>query len=200
MRVILIGATGTIGREVSKALAGGHEVVASSRTNYDFRIDISQPASIEVFFRQAGKFDAVISAAGDARFGDLDKLTHDDYLFSLTNKLMGQVNLVRIGQHFINDNGSFTLTSGFLAQEPIPGSSAISMVNAGVEGFVRAAALELNRGIRVNVVSPIWVKETLEAMGRDSATGMPAAQVARAYVASVEGTMSGALLDVRKTS
>jgi NAD(P)-dependent dehydrogenase (short-subunit alcohol dehydrogenase family) len=82
----------------------------------------------------------------------------------------------------------------------MPGSSAISMVNAGLKGFVRAAALELKRGIRVNVVSPIWVKETLVAMGRDSATGMPAAQVARSYVASVEGTMSGAVLDVREIS
>ncbi len=198
MRVILIGSTGTIGREISKALTGRYEVVAAGRSNNDFRIDISQPDSIEAFFRRAGKFDAVVSAAGDARFGELDKLTQDDYLFSLTNKLMGQANLVRIGQHFINDNGSFTLTSGFLAQQPMPGSSAISMVNAGVEGFVRAAALELKRGVRVNVVSPIWVKETLEAMGWDSSAGMPAAQVARAYVASVEGTMSGAVLDVRE--
>lgn len=142
----------------------------------------------------------MVSAVGDARFGDLDKLTQDDYLFSLTNKLMGQANLVRIWQQFIINNGSFTLTRGFLAQEPMPGSSAISMVNAGLEGFVRAAALELKRGIRVNVVSPIWVKETLEAMGRDSATGMPAAQAARAYVASVEGTMSGAVVDVREIS
>jgi NAD(P)-dependent dehydrogenase (short-subunit alcohol dehydrogenase family) len=200
MRVILIGARGTIGSEVLKALTGRHEVVTAGRSSGDFRIDISQPASIEAFFRQAGKFDAVVSAAGDARFGELDKLTQDDYLFSLTNKLMGQANLVRIGRQFINDNGSFTLTSGFLAQEPMPGSSAISMVNAGLEGFVRAAALELKRGIRVNVVSPIWVKETLEAMGRESATGMPAGQVARSYVASVEGTMSGAVLDVRQIS
>jgi len=189
---------GTIGSEVLKSLADRHEVVTAGRSNGDYRIDISQPTSIEAFFRQAGKFDAVVSAAGDARFGELDKLTQDDYLFSLTNKLMGQANLVRIGQQFINDNGSFTLTSGFLAQVPMPGSSAISMVNAGLEGFVRAAALEMKRGIRVNVVSPIWVKETLEAMGWDSSTGMPAAQVARSYVASVEGTMSGAVLDVRE--
>jgi NAD(P)-dependent dehydrogenase (short-subunit alcohol dehydrogenase family) len=200
MRVILIGATGTIGREVLRALTGRHEVVTAGRSSGDFRIDISRPASIEAFFRQAGKFDAVVSAAGSARFGELDKLDQDDYLFSMTNKLMGQANLVRVGQQFINDNGSFTLTSGFLAQEPMPGSSAISMVNAGLEGFVRAAALELNRGIRVNVVSPIWVKETLVAMGRDSSTGMSAAQVARSYVASIEGTMSGAVLDVRQIS
>ena len=197
MRVILIGATGTIGSRVLQALAGRHEVVAAGRSEGNFRIDISQPASIEAFFKQAGKFDAVVSAAGDARFGELAKLTQDDYLFSLTNKLMGQANLIRIGQHFINDNGSFTLTSGFLAQVPMPGSSAISMVNAGLEGFVRAAALELKRGIRVNAVSPIWVKETLEAMGWDSSAGMPAAQVALTYVASVEGAMSGEVLDVR---
>jgi len=200
MRVILIGAAGTIGSKVLQALTGRHEVITAGRTSGDFRVNMSRPESIEAFFHQAGKFDAVVSAAGDARFGELDKLTYDDYLFSLTNKLMGQVNLVRIGQHFISDNGSFTLTSGYLAQEPIPGSSAISMVNAGLDGFVRAAALELTRGIRVNVVSPIWVKETLEAMGRDSAPGMAAAQVARAYVASVEGTMSGAVLDVLKIS
>lgn len=200
MRVILIGARGTIGSKVLQALKERHEVVTAGRSSGDFRFDISQPASIEAFFKQAGRFDALVSAAGDARFGELDKLTHEDYLFSLTNKLMGQANLVRIGQHFISDNGSFTLTSGYLAQEPIPGSSAISMVNAGLEGFIRASALEMKRGVRVNVVSPIWVKETLEAMGRDSSSGMPAAQVARAYVASVEGTMSGSVLDVRKIS
>jgi NAD(P)-dependent dehydrogenase (short-subunit alcohol dehydrogenase family) len=198
MRVILIGARGTIGSKVLQALAERHEVVTAGRSSGDFRFDISQPASIETFFKQAGRFDALVSAAGTARFGELDKLTHDDYLFSLTNKLMGQANLVRVGQHFINDNGSFTLTSGYLAQEPIPGSSAISMVNAGLEGFVRAAALEMKRGVRVNVVSPIWVKETLETMGRESTGGMPAVQVARTYVASVEGSMSGSVLDVRK--
>ncbi len=140
-------------------------------------------------YRHAGQFDAVVSAAGSARFGALAELSDEDYLFSLRNKLMGQVNLVRIGQRHISDNGSFTLTSGVLAREPMPGSSAISMVNAGLEGFVRAAQLELPRGIRINVVSPVWVLETLRALGRDPATGMPAERVARAYVASVTGTI-----------
>ena len=110
---------------------------------------------------------------------------------------MGQVNLVRFGRKHIADNGSFTLTSGVLAQTPMPGSGAISMVNAGLEGFVRAAQLELTRGVRVNVVSPVWVKETLEAMGRNSSSGMPSNQVARAYVASVSGTQRGVVFDVR---
>lgn len=196
MRVILIGGTGTIGREVAKALALNNEVVTASRSGGTLRVDIADPASVEAMFRGAGAFDAVVCAAGSARFGPLDDLEYDDFLFSCRNKLMGQVNLVRIGRAYINDNGSFTLTSGVLAREPMPGSSAVSMVNAGLEGFVRAAQLELERGVRVNVVSPVWVQETLLAMGHKTLEGMPAALVARAYLASVTGTMKGTVLDV----
>ena len=197
MRVIVIGATGTIGREVAKALQVEHEVVTASRSGGTLHVDIADPESIEAMYRKAGSFDAVVSAAGAAKFGALADLEYDDYLFSLKNKLMGQVNLVRIGQRFITANGSFTLTSGVLAHEPMPGSCAISMVNAGLEGFVRAAQLELEKGLRVNVVSPVWVQETLIALGRDPAEGMPAATVARAYLASVTGSMRGKVLDVR---
>jgi NAD(P)-dependent dehydrogenase (short-subunit alcohol dehydrogenase family) len=196
MRVIVVGGTGTIGREVARALAVKHEVVIAGRTSGLLRVDIAYPESVEAMYREAGSFDALVSAAGEARFGPLDDLGDDDFLFSFRHKLMGQINLVRIGRNYINDNGSFTLTSGILAREPMPGSSAVSMVNAGLEGFVRAAQLELERGVRVNVVSPVWVQETLLAMGRQTAEGMPAALVARAYLASIDGTMQGAVLDV----
>lgn len=196
MRIILIGGNGTIGREVAHALSAAHEVVTAGRSSGDLRVDMVDPESVASMFRKAEAFDAVVSAAGSARFGPLDDLDYDDFLFSFRNKLMGQVNLVRIGRNFINDNGSFTLTSGVLATRPMPGSSAVSMVNAGLEGFVRAAQLELERGVRVNVVSPVWVQETLLAMGRKTAEGMPAALVARAYMASVTGTMKGSVLDV----
>jgi len=196
MRIILIGGSGTIGREVAKLLAGEHEVLTASRSGGMLRVDIAEPASVETLFREAGAVDAVVCAAGSARFGPLDDLEYDDFLFSFRNKLMGQVNLVRIGRNFINDNGSFTLTSGVLAREPMPGSSAISLVNAGLEGFVRAAQLELERGVRVNIVSPVWVQETLLAMGNNLLEGMPARLVARAYLASVTGTMKGTVLEV----
>lgn len=196
MRIILIGGSGTIGREVAQALGAHHQVVTASRHGGMLRVDIAEPESVVAMFREAGSFDAVVSAAGSARFGPLDDLDYDDFLFSFRNKLMGQANLVRIGRTFINDNGSFTLTSGVLAREPMPGSSAVSMVNAGLEGFVRAAQLEMERGVRVNVVSPVWVQETLLAMGRKGTEGMPAALVARAYVAAVTGTMKGTVLDV----
>jgi NAD(P)-dependent dehydrogenase (short-subunit alcohol dehydrogenase family) len=197
MRVIVVGGTGTIGSAVVAALLAGHEVVAAGRTRGAVQVDLALPDSIRAMFQEVGRFDAVISAAGQAKFGSLDDLTDADYLFSFSNKLMGQVNLVRIGRQFIADGGSFTLTSGVLSQEPMKGSASISMVNAGLEGFVRAAALELPRGIRVNVVSPPWVTETLVARKMDPSHGMPAASVALAYLTSVEGTMTGQTLDPR---
>jgi len=197
MRVIVIGASGTIGKAVVEALADRHEVVQVGRRTGDHQVDIASKESIERFFSEAGPFDALVSAAGDARFRPLDSLTDEDFSFSLSNKLMGQVNLVRAGLQHVRDGGSFTVTSGLLARYPAPGSAAITLVNAGLEGFARVAALEAPRGVRVNVVSPTWVSETLVAMGRDGSGGLPAATVARAYVESVEGTRTGEILDVR---
>ena len=197
MKIIVIGATGTIGRAVVDLLAPYHDIVKVGLKSGDLQVDIASKDSIRKLFQSVGSFDAVVSAAGLAAFGSLDELGDEDYMLGLSNKLMGQVNLVREGQKHINDNGSFTLTSGVLSQNPMPGSASISMVNAGLEGFVRAAALEVKRGIRVNVVSPIWVKETMEAMGMDASEGMSAVQTALAYKESVEGKRNGEVLDVR---
>jgi NAD(P)-dependent dehydrogenase (short-subunit alcohol dehydrogenase family) len=197
MKIIVVGATGTIGKEVVKLLSLGHEVVGVGHRSGDFQVDITSKDSIDRLYQAVGLFDAVISTTGLVRFGSLNELTDEDYLFGLTSKLMGQVNLVRIGRKYININGSFTLTSGLLSQHPIPGSSSVSMVNAGLEGFVRAAALEMERGVRINVVSPIFVKETMEALKMDSSQGMPAAKVALSYKASVESQRNGEVLDVR---
>jgi NAD(P)-dependent dehydrogenase (short-subunit alcohol dehydrogenase family) len=198
MRVIVVGGTGTIGSAVVQALSARHEVVVAGRKAGTVHVDLASTESIRAMFQSVGAFDAVVSAAGQAKFGSLAELTDADYLFSFSNKLMGQANLVRIGQQFIADGGSFTLTTGVLSREPIKGSASISMVNAGLEGFVRAAALELPHGVRVNVVSPPWVTETLVARKMDPSQGMPAASVAKAYLASIEGTMTGQTLDPRR--
>jgi NAD(P)-dependent dehydrogenase (short-subunit alcohol dehydrogenase family) len=197
MKVVIVGATGTIGRAVAEALSGRHEIIPVSHSKGDHRVDLTSRDSIERLFQTIGPFDALVSAAGQAAFKPLPDLTDEDFQLSLTNKLMGQVNLVRIGLRHINEGGSFTLTSGILAREPMPGSAAISLVNSGIEGFAAAAALERPRNIRVNVVSPPWVSETLAAMGMDPTGGMPAAQVARAYVQSVEGQDRGKVIDAR---
>jgi len=196
MRILVVGATGTIGQAVVAALKPRHEVVAASRTKSALKVDLASRASIENLFRSAGPVDAVVCAAGDARFKPLAQLSDEDFQFCLANKLMGQVNLVRVGLSHVNDRGSITVTSGVLARNPMPGSAAISLVNAGLEGFVRGAALEAPRGIRVNVVSPPWVTETLKAFGMDPTPGQPAAAVAQLYVGSVEGRASGATLEL----
>lgn len=197
MKIMVVGASGTIGKAVADALSARHEVVRASRKG-DVLIDLTDSASIASAFRTAANLDAVVCTAGAARWKPLGELSEEDYLFSLTNKLLGQVNLVRLGMKHLREGGSFTLTSGVLAHEPTPGSAAVTTVNAALEAFARAAALELPRGLRVNVVSPPWVAETLQAMGKDPSGGMPAAEVAKAYVEAVEGRRSGETIDARK--
>ena len=197
MKVVIIGATGIIGQAVAQALSAHHQIVRVAHSRGEYQVDLASKASVQQLFELVAPFDAVICAGGQAKFEPLAALTDEDFQFSLSNKLMGQVNLVRVGLSYISDNGSFTLTSGVLAREPVPGSAAVSLVNGGLDSFVCAAALEMTRGIRVNVVSPPWVSETLEAMGQDASTGMPAAQVAAAYVESVESQRTGEVLDAR---
>jgi len=196
MRIIVVGATGTIGKAIVAALSGNHEVLAASRKS-KLRVDISDPQSIRAMFKAAGRVDAVVSAAGDARFKPLAQLGDEDFQFSMANKLMGQVNLVRFGMDSLADGGYFTLTSGVLAKAPMPGSGAISLVNAGLEGFARAAALEAPRGIRVNVVSPPWITDTLRAFGMDPSIGIPPEAAAKSYVESVLGKRTGEVLEPR---
>lgn len=196
MSILVVGGTGTIGSAVVEEL-DEYDVIVAGHTSGEVQVDLADPSSVEQLFQTVGPVDAVLSCAGEAAFGALDELADDDFDVSLSNKLMGQVNLVRRGLDAVADGGVFTLTSGVLAQEPIEGSAAISLVNAGLEGFVRAAALEMPRGIRINVVSPPWVDETLEAMGMDVPDSLPAATVAAAYRASLEGTQNGVTIDAR---
>ena len=194
MRILIVGATGTVGRAVVAALRERHEIIEASRRKAPQQVDITDLDSIRSLYERVGHVEAVIVVAGGAAWKPLADMTDADFDFSLRYKLMGQVNVVRIGTHWVRDGGSFTLTSGILAHQPVPGSAAVSIVNAGIEAFGRAAAVELPRGLRVNVVSPPWVAETLRAMGRDTAGGVPAAELARSYVESVEGTRTGEII------
>ncbi len=201
MKIVVIGATGTIGSAVAKLLGEKHEVLAVSRSSGNLRADITDKASLEKLFAAIGKVDAIVSAAGNAVFKPLAALTDADFELSLHDKLMGQVNVVRLGAQYVLPQGSITITSGVLSQEPMPGSAAISLVGAGLEGFARAAALELQGSkVRVNVVSPPWVTETLIAFKMDPSHGMPAAEVAKLFVQSVEGGGTGQIIDARNTS
>ena len=199
MKIVLIGATGIIGKAIAATLSDNHEIVALSRSAGENRVDITDKASLEKAFAAIGKVDAIVCAAGGAVFKPLADLSDADFEKCLHDKLMGQVNVVRVGSKYVRPGGSITITSGVLAEEPAPGGAAISLVNAGLEGFGRAAALELaSNKIRVNVVSPPWVTETLLALKMAPANGLPAADVAKAYARSVEGNATGQTIDARK--
>jgi NAD(P)-dependent dehydrogenase (short-subunit alcohol dehydrogenase family) len=197
---LVIGATGSIGAAVVHALEARHEVLSASQTRSALKVDLADPNSIKQLYANVGPLDAVVSAAGESAFRPLLALSDADFALCLTSKLMGQVNLVRFGADLLADGGSFTLTTGILSRQPMPGSAAISAANAGLEGFVRAAALELPRGQRINAVAPGWVRETLVAMKMDPEPGMPAAQVAETYVRAVEGDATGQVWDTHSAS
>jgi NAD(P)-dependent dehydrogenase (short-subunit alcohol dehydrogenase family) len=196
MRILIVGATGTIGRPLVAALQGRHELVLASKQKAHEKVDIADPASIRALYKRVGKLDAVVSASGEAKFAPLARLTDEDFAFSMRSKLMGQVNLIRYGFESVSDGGSFTVTSGLLAREPMVGGAVASLINGALDSFTRAAALEAPRNIRVNVISPPWVTETLIALEMDTTNGMPAAEVARAYVDSIEGRQTGAVVSL----
>lgn len=195
MKILIVGATGTIGKAVAERLSEKHEIIRAGHRDGDHQVDLGSKASIEDLFNSVGTVDAVISTAGAANFAPFNELDDAAYELALSNKLMGQVNLVRVGRDHVSDGGSFTLTAGVLSRQPIPGSLVISMANGALESFAKAAALELDRGLRVNVVSPVFVKETMEMMGMDPTPGISAADTAKAYQAAVEGDSNGATLD-----
>jgi len=193
MKIVLIGASGTIGRAVHAELSQRHEIVSANATSGDFRVDIADPESIRQLYARVGAFDAVVSAAGKVHFGPLEQFTADQFDLGLRNKLMGQVNLVALGLAHIRDGGSFTLTSGLLNEDPIRQGASAAMVNGALEGFVRSAAIELPRGLRINLVSPTVIEEALPAYAPffRGVKAVPAAEAALGYARSVEGAQTG---------
>jgi len=188
MRIIVIGASGTLGAAIATDLDRRHEVIRVGRRG-PVRADLTDPASLGALFDDLGEVDAVVCAAASGTLARLDE-GDDEYWTGLDGKLIGQVDLVRLAMHRVRDGGSITLTGGRFA-EPTPGSTTGHLVNAGLEAFVGAAAIEMPRGIRLNIVSPGWLRETLAALGMEPAPGTPAVDVARAYAAVVEGDAHG---------
>ncbi len=124
-------------------------------------MDITSQESVEALFAQTGEVDAIVSTTGNLHFGPLSTMTDSQFNLGLQDKLLGQIRLALVGQHFLRDGGSITLVSGIVAQEPIAQGVNATTVNAGLEGFVRAAACELPRGIRINLISPTVLSESL---------------------------------------
>ena len=160
MKIVIVGASGTLGKKVTADFKKEHEVIKVGSKSGDIQADITQPDAIESMFKTIGSFDALICTAGSGHFGPLQKMTGKDFEVGLRSKLMGQINLVLIGQHYINSRGSFTLISGILSDDPIKNSANVAAVNAAINGFVHAAAMELEHGVRINAVSPGVVEDS----------------------------------------
>lgn len=198
MKIVLIGASGTLGKAIEKELAPRHEIISVGRNSGAIRADLRNFASLETLFRTTGSVDAIICAAGSVHFGPWNELTADKFEIGLRDKLMGQVNVVLAGQATLVDGGSFTLTSGILSEDPIRYGASASLVNGALESFVRAAAIELPRGQRINIVSPTLLQESADAYGPyfRGYRSVPASEAALAYSKSVEGAQTGQIYKV----
>lgn len=192
-KIVVIGATGTLGQAVSAELKARHEVIEAGATRGTHRVDSTDPASIERLFREIGKVDGVVTTTGKLHFGPLPEMSIEQFWIGLRDKLMGQINVVLAAQQYVNDGGSFTLTSGIVGDEPIRLGANATTVNLALEGFVRGAAIELPRGLRINVVSPSVLEESMPVFGPLFLGFEPVAgkRVALAYARSVDGAQTG---------
>ncbi len=196
MRILIIGGNGTIGQPVTEHFSKDNEVIVAGRNSGELTIDITDSGSIKKGLEQVGILDAIVCIAGEAKWADFKDLTEEDYYIGLKSKLMGQVNLVRIGQNYLNPNGSITLSTGILADDPVVKTTSASMVNGGVHSFVQAVALEIENGIRVNAVSLGMVEDAYEKY-KDYFPGhnpIPMKKVVKAYVRSVNGKDNGKII------
>ncbi|SHJ36294.1 short chain dehydrogenase [Pseudozobellia thermophila] len=196
MKILIIGGNGTIGKKVSAYFRGKYEVIIGGRSNSDVSIDISKSESIEAGLNKIGKLDAIICIAGEAKWDKFENLTEEDYYIGLKSKLMGQVNLVRIGRNYLNKKGSITLSTGILADDPVEKTTSAAMVNGAIHSFVKAVDLEMENEIRVNAVSLGVVEDAYEKY-KDYFPGhnpVNMNKVVNAYIRSVEGKGSGEII------
>ncbi|MGO6819302.1 short chain dehydrogenase [Rhizobium leguminosarum] len=195
MKIVVIGASGDVGRFVVEELArdGKHDIIRVGRTQGDHQVDITSDESVDALFKKIGRIDAIIVAAGNVILAPIAEMTTANFHKGLQDKLLSQVRVVLVGQHYLNDGGSITLTSGIAVDDPIAQGSNAATSNAGLEGFVRAAACDFSRGIRINAVNPTMLTESMNRFGPffpgyESVSG---ARVAMAYRRSVEGVQTG---------
>jgi NAD(P)-dependent dehydrogenase (short-subunit alcohol dehydrogenase family) len=198
MRILVVGAAGTVGQAAMKALSPRHEIIRAGRSAGDVTVDLMSEDSVRAMYAKLGKLDAVVACAGHVHFGPVAAMTPEQFRKGLNDKLMGQVNLVLLGLQHVADGGSFTLTSGVLDRDPIRQGANAATVNGAIGGFVKGAAIEMPRGIRINAVSPGLLEES-ETKYEGFFPGhepVSSARVGLAYVKSVEGALTGQVFTV----
>ena len=197
MRILVAGASGTVGQAAVKGLSR-HEIVTAGRNSGDVTVDLMNEESVRAMYRKLGMVDAVVATAGHTHFGPLNTMTPEQFRKGLNDKLMGQINLVLLGLSHVNDGGSFTLTSGVLDRDPIRAGANAAAVNGALGAFVKSAAIEMPRGLRINVVSPGLLEESVQKYDGFFPGHEPvsSARVGLAYAKSVEGAVTGQVIIV----
>ena len=198
MKILIIGGNGTIGKKVSERLSVKHEVLIAGRNSGDVTVDFSEASSIKSMFESVGKLDAIVTIAGDAKWDKFDKLSEEDFYIGIKSKMMGQVNVVRIGKDYLNSNGSITLSTGILADDPVDMTTSAAMVNGAINSFTKAVAVELEDGKRINVVCSDLVEDSFEKY-KDYFPGntpVPMNKIVDGYVKSIEGKITGRILRI----
>lgn len=197
-KVILIGAEGTLGKQITSLLKNEVEFITVGRKSGQYQADMEDPASLKALYQKIGSFDAVMNASGSLSFAPATQLTTEQWMTGLKSKLLGQVNLVKEAIPFIADGGSFTLVSGVIADHPIAGGAAATAINRAIEGYAFAAACELPRSLRINVVSPNMLEESAAKYGSlfPGVTPVPGRDVALAYKKSLFGIQTGQVFKV----
>ncbi len=198
MKILIIGGAGTIGKYLVAQFSKKHEVLIAGRSSGDYLVEINSWESIQSMLHALGKVDSIICAAGEAKWDSFERLSEEDYYIGIRSKMMGQVNLVRLGLAHLNPGGSITLTTGILADDPVVKTSSAAMVNGAIHSFVQACALETPLGLRVNVVSAGMVEDSY-AKYRDYFPGhnpISMVKMYKAYERSVEGKVHGQVIRV----
>ena len=196
MRILIVGGSGTVGKAAAAELGRRHDIIRAGRSSGDLTVDVMSEASVKAMYAKLGKVDAVVTTVGHVHFGPVATMTPEQFRKGLDDKLMGQVNIVLLGLDSVNDNGSFTLTSGILDRDPVRAGANAAAVNGAIGGFVKGAAIDMPRGIRINAVSPGLLEDSAQKYDGFFPGHEPvsSARVGLAFAKSVDGALTGQVI------
>ncbi|MCY4219653.1 MAG: short chain dehydrogenase [Gammaproteobacteria bacterium] len=198
MKILIIGARGSVGRTVVETLEGRHDLIQAGLTAGDIQVNLENLESIRMMYMHVGKIDAAVVAIGHGHFGPVGEMTGELWMKGILHKALPQINMVLEGIPWINDQGSFTLTSGVLNRDPIAGCASAASANGAIDGFVLGAAGDMPRGIRINVVSPGLLENSVDRYQGKFPGHEPVSsrRVGLAYAKSIEGVLTGQIIRV----
>jgi NAD(P)-dependent dehydrogenase (short-subunit alcohol dehydrogenase family) len=198
MRILVCGASGTVGKAAISGLSKGHEIIKAGRTSGDIHVDVMDEASVRAMYQKLGRVDAVVACTGHSYFGPVSTMTPTQFSDGLKDKVMGHVNLVLLGMNHVNDGGSFTLTSGILSRDPVRQGANAAACDGALDAFVLGSAIEMPRGIRINAVSPGLLLDAAQKYDGYFPGHVPVSneRVGFAFAKSVEGAVTGQIICV----